>query len=88
MGRKGWGSLNGQNMSATGSSHSGYNSPDADQFDGFGGETTSAGGYQQTKSSSKVSSPTGNGGAGNGGGGGWADWDDDNTNGMTTKTAS
>lgn len=74
MGRKGWGSLNGQNVSP---GQGGYNAPESDPYYGVGEPNTTAGeGYQQSKSSSKVSSAGGQEAAG-----GWADWDDDKQNG-------
>lgn len=72
MGRKGWGSLNGNNISGGG----GYGAPDGDRFDGFKESTTASRGYQ-TNHSSKVASPTSSGNGNGGGGGGWADWDDE-----------
>lgn len=83
MGRKGWGSLNGQTMSP-GSGYGGYNSPDGGRFEGFEETTSGRSGYQQNKSSSKVSSSPG--GNDSGAGGGWADWDDDKND--VTKTAA
>lgn len=75
MGRKGWGSLNGNNISGGG--QGGYNAPDADRFDGFEETAPPSRGYQSH--SSKAQSPVGDSDNGNAaaGGGGWSDWDDD-----------
>lgn len=87
IGRKGWGSFNGNTMPSGAGYGGGYNAPDGDQFDGFNDATSnrSSGGGYQSKSSSKVSSPVGGGNdnGNGGGGGGWADWDDDKNNGNT-----